>query len=231
MNDLHDAHGFTLVEIAIVLVIVGILLSGGLTILSSQQEMRRQQESTTMLSEAREALIGFAIVNGRLPCPADPTVASGAANAGVERAATPAGCTGGVPALQGVLPWATLGLPELDAWSHRFTYRVSASFARSGPFTRSSAGDITISVSAGGTALASAVPAALVSHGANGLLAYLPFGSQMPASADADETENGDVDTAFVNKSMTSTYDDLVVWLSPHILFNRMVSAGVTLLP
>src|SRR5262249_61886579 len=28
-----------------------------------------------------------------------------------------------------VVPWVTLGVPEVDAWGHRFSYRVAPAFA------------------------------------------------------------------------------------------------------
>lgn len=226
MKTIND-NGFTLVEMAIVLAIIALILGTGLTLLTAQQDQRRIEDSKARLSDAREALIGFAIVKGRLPCPADPTIPSGTANAGVERPAIAAGCTGGANAIQGDFPWATLGLPETDAWGHRFTYRVTTRFARSTPlFTLSDDGDIDIGTTAGGNDLANNMPAVIVSHGINGLRAYLPSGWQLPASADADETENADIDINFVNKALTPTFDDQVIWLSPNILFNRMVQAG-----
>jgi hypothetical protein len=46
------------------------------------------------------------------------------------------------------------------------------------------------------------------------------------ASPDADEADNSDGDVSFVYKSTTPTFDDLVVWISPNVLINRMVAAG-----
>jgi hypothetical protein len=43
---------------------------------------------------------------------------------------------------------------------------------------------------------------------------------------DADETDNSNGNVNFVSKQMTPTFDDLVVWISPNVLFNRMVAAG-----
>lgn len=224
---MKNNFGFTLVEMAIVLALIALVLGTGLTLLSAQQDQRRIEDTNARLNDAREALIGFAITNNRLPCPADPTIASGALNAGIERQAVAAGCTGGAAAVQGVLPWATLGLPETDAWGHRFTYRVSPTFAGNSPFfTLSANGNINIGSTSGGSNVASNIPAIIVSHGLNGLLAYLPAGTQMPASGDADETDNADIDTNFVSKTLTPTFDDQVIWLSQYTLFNRMVQAG-----
>lgn len=133
------ASGFTLAELAVVLAIVALLLGGMLVPLAGQQDMRNRQETERSLAVIHEALIGFALVHGRLPCPATATLASGTGGDCPDGgAATVAGCeaTSGAGtslacvAPAGVLPWATLGLAETDAWGNRYTYRVTAHFAR-----------------------------------------------------------------------------------------------------
>lgn len=226
-------RGFTIIEMAIVLLILGLLLGGGLAVLSTQVEIQKVKDTQRLLDEAREALLGFAVRNGRLPCPANPALA-----AGTELPA----CAG--PTLQGVLPWATLGIAETDAWGRRFTYRVSAVFARPVPqgvgfgctptpvptrasFALCSPGDMNVLTTTAGAALATTIPAVVVSHGPNGRHAFLPSGGQMAASPDPDETQNfAGVATDFVSKTPTATYDDLIVWVTPNILANRMLQAG-----
>jgi prepilin-type N-terminal cleavage/methylation domain-containing protein len=147
--------GFTLIELAIVLFIVSLLLGGMLLPFSAQMELRGRQETDRMLINARDALIGFAAVNGRMPCPAQASLATGETGVGLEAttAATgttattgPCGCTtstsgvssaGGTACddatpgvVTGVLPWATLGLSEGDYWSNRYTYQVTTYFGR-----------------------------------------------------------------------------------------------------
>lgn len=235
--------GFTLVEMAIVLVIVGLLLGGLLMPLSTQIEQRRIAETQKALEEIKEALLGFAIANGRLPCPASATLATG-----TEPAIIATGCTN----LAGVLPWATLGVNETDSWGHRYTYRVTKEFTRTIPqvtfpgagcspppnptlaaFALCSQGDIKILSTGGGNTLASTIPAVVISHGKNGNGAYTSQGTQMPGGADADELDNqltaagtSTANNNFISKTLTATYDDLTLWLSPNILFNRMVTAG-----
>src|SRR5713226_3898267 len=64
------AIGFTLVELAVVLAIVGLLLGSLMYTLSAQTEQRNFEETRRRLEQARELVLSFAIVNGRLPCPA-----------------------------------------------------------------------------------------------------------------------------------------------------------------
>lgn len=123
---MNRSKGFTLAEIAIALLIVGLLLGSALVPLSAQIDVRNYAETQRTQEQIREAIIGFALANGRLPCPAAGNVVAGTAGAGTEQFTAPS-CT----ALMGVVPWATLGLPETDAWGRRFSYRVSPAFADS----------------------------------------------------------------------------------------------------
>ena len=239
-------QGFTLLEMAVTLAIVGILLGGLLLTLGAQQEITRERQTRILLVQARDALYGFAMQNGRLPCPAN----VGAASTGLERAPTATGCTGGAAAVHGVLPWATLGLPEGDDWGRRFTYSVTAEFARtastspartpaqfacatapaSAPtqsaFALCTPGTINVGRLGGNPSLIANAPAVVVSHGPNGLGGRSVGGGAIPNSTNTDEQENSDADFVFRDDVRTDTYDDMVEWLVPAILMQRMVQAG-----
>ena len=58
---------------AMVLMIVGLLLGGMLVPLSAQMDQRNVSDTQKTLSDIKEALIGYAIANGRFPCPASST--------------------------------------------------------------------------------------------------------------------------------------------------------------
>jgi prepilin-type N-terminal cleavage/methylation domain-containing protein len=117
-------HGFSLVEMAVVLAILGLLLGTAMYTLSAQQQQRRFEETQRRLDHAREAVLGFAVANGRLPCPAN------GGTTGVE-AEAPAGSGTCTHAYNGFLPAITLGFPNvdsagfaLDAWNNRIRYAV-----------------------------------------------------------------------------------------------------------
>lgn len=216
--------GFSLVELAVVLVIVGLLTSGIMVSLSAQQDLRHVSDTQRQLNDIREALLGFAAAYGRLPCAATPTIASGQAGAGKEVATLG----------EGVLPWADLGLPETDAWGHRYTYRVKPQWCDPPPapsqssFTLADTGNIT--VSDGATDIAIQLPVIVVSHGRNGRGSYQPNGIQV-AGAAGDEAENADGNSTFISHPATGTgsgneFDDLTTWLPQAILLNRMVAVG-----
>lgn len=240
----RSAGGFSLIELAIGLVIVALTVSGLLALTVTQSATQKECDTERLLAQARQALLGFAAINGRLPCPAQPALASGAPGAGQERPPTPAGCSGGPV---GVLPWATLGLPELDAWGRRFTYRVSALHSRTvvarppaqygcavpptaaptqAAFALCSPGDNEVRVGAAGAALVSSAPAVIVDHGPNGAGARLPTGAALAASADPDEQENHDGDAIFVERTPTAVFDDRVVWVPASLLAQSMLQAG-----
>lgn len=263
----NRAAGFTLVEMAMVLAIVALLLTGLVPTISSQLEQRKISETKSKLIEIQQALIGFALINGRLPCPAQSSLATGTADAGIEARTThtapttntcacftsgggvaKASSNGGVDcttstSVTGVLPWATLGISETDAWDRRFTYRVTTSFAddiaagttdcnpavtapAASSFALCSPGVPVILASAGGTTISADLPAVFVSHGMNGAGAFTSNGIQLTASGNSDEVENSDNDGTFVSHEFNTGYDDLLGWISPSILFSKMVSAG-----
>lgn len=127
-------EGFSLVEMAVVLVIVGLLLGGLIMPLGSQMEQQRIAETKKTLDVAKEALLNFAAVNGRLPCPAS-TTSSGAESFGTDITSGTLGSTSnGICSnfLDGFLPAVTLGLSPVDSqgylvdgWQRRIRYVVS----------------------------------------------------------------------------------------------------------
>lgn len=114
--------GFTLVEMAIVLVIFGLVLSALLLPLRAQREQAAQTQTLNTLDNAKQALLGFAQANGRLPCPAT------AASQGIAAPNASGPCT----VQQGFLPAATLGMQPvnsqgfaIDAWNNPIRYAVT----------------------------------------------------------------------------------------------------------
>lgn len=231
-------RGFSLIELAIVMLVIGLLVGGLLAPLTAQIDQQRINETRRSLAEIKEALVGFAIINGRLPCPATGTIAADAASAGAE-VITLADITLPCTNVSGVLPWATLGVSEVDAWGRRYTYRVTQNFANGVDsngvsFSLTSTGDLTVRLTSGGTSVASSIPAIIISHGKNGFGAFTPQGIQLAfAAADINEAENtNSADANYVDREIdlnpdtAATFDDIVVWISPNILFSRMVAAG-----
>ena len=126
INRTTPQTGFTLVEILVVLVIVAILLTMASVLTRGISAAQKRSLTATRITAVDNALVQFVMQQRRLPCPADGTIASGLANAGVEMRDGLGACT---PANQvnGVVPWVTLGMPEVettDGWDRRLTYRA-----------------------------------------------------------------------------------------------------------
>lgn len=222
----NDSRGFTLAELAIVLAIISLLAGGLMTTLGAQMDQRNTAETQQRLQEARDALLGFAAThsagNGKpyLPCPDTD-------GDGVENRAL-AACT----SQEGNLPYVDLGISGFDAWSNHFRYSVSANFSRSDTgFLLTTGGTLKVcEQSACTTTLATGLPAVILSHGKNGYGAVNSGNLTNPAPAGTDELENTTPNGVSVAHTPTppgaNEFDDLVIWLSPNILYNRMIAAG-----
>ena len=238
------ARGFSLVEMAVVLVIVALLIGGMLLPMSAQDDMRRTAETRATLANVQEALLGFAVVNGRLPCPAVTSAVGIEAPVGGGNCATNEGFIPGVSL--GIAPLDAQGY-VLDAWGERIRYAVTSVSTSIAPcqangspvmqiFTKSECmRAVTLPnlspnlqvCSAGCTQyLTTQAPAIFYSTGKN-------FGI---GGTSADERENPNRNTGagnpdpqagrFISRDPSADFDDIVVWLSPNILYNRLISAG-----
>src|ERR1700687_4113831 len=65
-------RGFTLVEVAISLVLLSLATVGVFSVLKQQIEQHRIADTNATLQKARDALLAYVTANGRLPCPAQP---------------------------------------------------------------------------------------------------------------------------------------------------------------
>jgi prepilin-type N-terminal cleavage/methylation domain-containing protein len=111
--DATRAAGFTIVELAVTLVIVAVLSVGVLVPFVAQVAQRKISDTERILEQAKETLMGFAAATGRLPCPAL------ADSDGFEKFSTissPAGSVsnGTCATFYGFLPAATLGFTPID---------------------------------------------------------------------------------------------------------------------
>jgi prepilin-type N-terminal cleavage/methylation domain-containing protein len=133
--ELRRDRGFTLAELAVAVAIIALLLFGAMVPFSTQMDIRNVAETQRSMDSMREAILGFASANGRLPCPANGATPAGGVDTTTWPTAVVAGAEQWDPANNrcytafGVVPWTTLGTPETDAWGRRLTYRVTPAFA------------------------------------------------------------------------------------------------------
>ena len=150
--------GFTLVEMAIVLIIVTVLMGGLMVGLSSQYDGRAQAQTEQTLADIREALLGFAVTKGRLPCPAEPALPN--QGQGTEFFVAGSGATSvtGGPCnnpFNGMIPGTDLGISPtdsrgyvLDGWGQRIRYSITN--ANSANFTFATSGQIRQAINSSG---------------------------------------------------------------------------------
>ncbi len=203
--------GFTLIELAIVVFILGMLIAGLIGPVEVQLEARDRRNTIDAMEEAVEALYGYALTNGRLPCsendgngvPDPPYITIANAT-----------CTSD----EGFLPWVELGVGQGDAWGNRFTYRVTSTdftlpaqdetcngkdineldLCTEGNIQINTRGDnpLTPATVEGKFSFSAAtmkyVAAVIISHGRNGFGATSVDGVARPAvpASNADEVEN-----------------------------------------
>ena len=102
-------QGFSLIELAIALMILGLITLGAVVSMTQQAEQRRFAQARSQLELAREAALAFVSVNGRLPCPATAT------SNGQESIASNVSGVITCSLEAGFVPAVTLGLTELDS--------------------------------------------------------------------------------------------------------------------
>lgn len=252
------ANGFSLVEMAIVLVIIGLLLGSILMPLSSQIESNQRKTTQQTLEDIKEALLGFAVANGRLPCPARPS------DAGAESFTGAVG-NSACSAQHGFVPVVTLGLSGgrnqdgllLDAWNNPIRYSITRANSNNYTSARNVAPnniktvgmaamlpDLHVcSTTAGSTATTCAAGTDVTNNAVVVIYSMGKDWAATPVSTEQQENLGATLgggpsginypianDIVFVEREYNNTagmeFDDIVTWLSPNILYNRMVAGG-----
>ncbi len=238
---------------AVVLVIIGLLMAAAISFSNSQLALNRLASTKTKQEAIKNALIGFIARNNRLPCPAIPTKLPGEAGYGTEAATGCASVPGSGGVATGVVPWSSIGISDegaQDGYYNRFTYQVT--IAATALTTDTLPGLIGINTVHTSTPIALGSPAAggnqsndcgtgaggnpcaavavVISHGDNGLGAYLTTGSRKALPGGTDEAENTDGDPNIVIKDSSNNtanpFDDIVLALSPNELLGPLQVNG-----
>jgi prepilin-type N-terminal cleavage/methylation domain-containing protein len=202
-SPLRNQRGFTLLEIAVVMIIIGILTGGGVSLMKLLTERKARSETVEYLKQARTVLVSFAVTNGRLPW-AD-SDGDGLENNG---------------ATNGTLPFLSLQIAPADAYKRVLRYAVNPNltanrFSGCNALRTGLAAPPAI-VDADGTGAAFAVAAVLVSAG--------PMdadGNGNVFDALASGTHQGNNITGnpnYLRHPMVAAYDDLAVYISAHEL-------------
>lgn len=273
MNRKKLLRGFTLIELAIVLVIIGLVLGGLFVPISAQMDMQAFRKTNASLDEFKESLIGYAIINGRLPCPATatsnglesfcPSATGTCVGAETTTVQIHGNCSSQVNGVfSGFLPAASLGVSPQDAqgfaidgWGgnaiNRIRYAVSPKTigTQTFPFTANNgmksvgvtsltsqtllyvcgtktAGTAPLATctAAGAVQLTDSAVFVVYSVGKNAATGGTGTDEAVNPNPNSPNTNNNDV--VFLSQNQTTTFDDVLLWVSSSTLISRMVSAG-----
>ena len=217
MTILRSRRGFTLVELAVVLAVIGMVIAI-LPMAASTVDATKQGATSKKLDTIELGLMAYRAAYNRLPCPADPTLAASNANYGME-AGTAGSCTGGAIQLdlahqvvEGAVPVKQLGLPAefmYDAWGHKIAYavnqNVTAAQAMSGQSLSEQCG-ITVTDAGGGNRTTGAAYV-LVSYGQDGHGSYDINGNRINAgSTNSGEQTNCHCDASAAETTYAASY-------------------------
>jgi len=244
-------RGFTLTELAVVFTIISLLLATAMYTLSAQTDQRNFEETRRRLEAARELLLSFAIVNGRLPCPAIST-------SGGQEAPVGGGTCSGPGPYGAWLPARTIGFQimdqggnAVDAWGNPIRYAISAAAptcatAPTTPhFTNAvnlrangiscQPNDLVVCHSATGITATACGPAANSLTNQNNLVAVVFSMGKNGATGTGgiDEAANVNGDQVFVWHTPSPVgaangeFDDQMTWITVGELYGKLIAAGL----
>ncbi|MFK5969637.1 MAG: prepilin-type N-terminal cleavage/methylation domain-containing protein [Candidatus Marithrix sp.] len=231
---MKTSPGFTLVEMSIVLIIIGFLIGGMFAPLSMQMNQQKIRDTKKTLETIKEALMGYAILNDRLPCPAkcykykdENSICFGGTfvnkYVGKEDDTDTTFCE-----QEGYLPWVDLGVSQYDAWGNIFRYRLDNSYDTSLTSSDTSSGLKIRNINSNhltNETVNSNVIAIIYSCGKNGMPdATNAISGYTGANCSPISLVTKDIYTQ--DFYVENEFDDMLVWLPKTILINQLVSAG-----
>ena len=259
-------RGFSMIELAVALVIIAILLGSILVPLNTQVESRKYDETQRTLERAREALLGYVAAYGYFPCPASAT--SNGQEAGANHGSTSGVCDptlSGATTFHGFFPAVTLGFTPTDSQGYAIDgwglqqNRIRYAIYRDGTFPSPYS---TLVRSNGirnmGMGTIASTPMLYVCNSGSGVNPGINCGTAVTLTSSAmvviwsvgpnsassggasvHEQQNPNPsanpqtpDRIFVSQTKSggpgdaNEFDDVVTWISPPLLFNRMIAAG-----
>lgn len=205
-------RGFTLLEMAIVVLALSLMLTTVAQILRVQSEFKALKQTDKQLQLIREALIGFATIEGRLPCPS-------ADENGRESSAL---CDE-----EGYLPWAKLAINGYDAWGNIFRYRIDENFAAKIPNDLQTKTNLKVKNIADTTNWTVANSSATCKKGASivDCSRVVAIFFSIGANKQADSRNTGG-DATYAYDEYRDDFDDRLSWLGVSDLVGGMLRVG-----
>ncbi len=212
-RSLSDESGFTMTALLFLMLISVILATGVIVSYKTDSKLEAVKKSGLSMKNIKDALIVYQASHSFLmPCPAAPSTGNGLSRTD---------CITVAGDEFGVVPWRTIGLKKndvIDGFGRYITYAVTPELTDGS----STEGKLQVLDGVLGTAdLCNTgnnekCAFVLVSHGRNGLGAFIPFGIGVPTKH--LEIENTDSDYIFrraplnENESSNDYFDDKLVW-------------------
>ncbi|NNG02439.1 MAG: prepilin-type N-terminal cleavage/methylation domain-containing protein [Desulfobacteraceae bacterium] len=220
-------NGFTLVEITIVLVIVGIIISIAATVLPSLIQSSKIKKARAILEKIDISMEGYLVANGQCPCP--DTDGDGQENR-IPGAAPPGDdtCAGYV----GDLPYLTLGLSNaVDPWQNPIRYAVYEDLIKTTNTGICAAAPCTLCLRDFSTNPTAAFLHTSAAAGSSNQAYIIMSGGSRDADGAGDffdgrNTGTADVEFEIPDKIIDATYDDMVRSVSFTYLLGRLCSGG-----
>jgi len=216
-------QGFSLLEMAVVLLIISLLLLSFIKPLRLQREIQQVQETQDSLEEIRQALIVYAITENHLPCPDLDSLND--SDEGLENRETNESCT----QQYGFLPWAELGMPRFDPWGQRYLYRVDTLFSVNIPDNGLPADNMRVrdpfddsDVTRNNAAGSSHITAVTYSCGMNQVNNQRLNTPKSDCSASSSATFS---QGSLIEGNNNNSFDDYIIWLPKNILLYHLLKA------
>ncbi|CDG82737.1 hypothetical protein [Janthinobacterium agaricidamnosum] len=225
---------------AALLILVAVLGLGAASLLigvfgKNTQQAQRERKTLATLVQAREALLGFAAVNGRLPRPAASSLDGREQSAACR---SEADCSG-------FLPWVTLGIDGADSWGKLLRYSVTpamtvapiaalSAVATKTVHSRDERGRLFLLAGYTVCGLSSqCLPFVVFSQGRNNVgVAANGMTQANMAQGNLDEAANQQASVRFISRMASDdtaqpggTFDDMLVWSTLPALYQRMRAA------
>ncbi|MFK8081896.1 MAG: type II secretion system protein [Granulosicoccus sp.] len=239
-------RAFTLVEMAFVLLIIGLLTKTAIAPLVAIQEHGKRQQASHELQRIREAIVAHLVAYGSLPCPLSVRLAGNSQTSYVtDNRGTPDGqiCKTSF----GLVPAGDLGLSGslssagalLDPWGREFRYVVSLSNNpdKGNPVfpdwtTSGEAASVGIDALASEITLCNAAPRSKCAGRSvrSDQIAFVVMSMGSDSSKSGLQAENQDDDNYFIvtDESIVegAEFDDLLVWGSAAEVMYWMLRMG-----
>jgi prepilin-type N-terminal cleavage/methylation domain-containing protein len=236
------AKAFTLLELSLVVLIISVLISGGLSVSITAINNSKMRITKERVNQIYRAMGNYLMINKKLPCPASLAEVKTSVEYGNEGFCSETSTTGiyvssGAPLLNyGAVPVTSLGLPKEmaeDGFGNKLVYVVDRTFAAEDGYAYNKYGSITIMENQGGSnqtivptsAISGGLDKAvlvIMSHGQNQFGSFSAASSSINAASttDANELENvvgstsaPDFDYVFFAESKNSdSFDDYVFY-------------------